>query len=444
MIRGSIVARVTRGTVVASLITALTLAAAAAAITFWLWRAREQRMLAQTVMALSEAVDREARDEASTRAQAAPEALRESGVTGYRIEVWQGARLLAANMPGPPVGPYLPAGPRAGWLAADKVLEGDLHLLVAAPARGGEAVRVFGWSLLLATPLCFGVALLIGRFVGRRTTRPLVEFRRRIAGARPLEPLPDAEIPGAPSEVRELDEAFHALWRGLREALAREVEFAANASHELRTPLTRMRLHAERAMTDAGPIARAELGELTAEVDRMVRLVESLLVLARDVSAGMPHTEVVNLADTVRAISGRTLKPGRADLDGLPDEALIRGDEELLGIAVENLFENAAKFGLVERPVGIHLDEQRGRIRLIITSPGARITEAERDLLFERFYRSPEARAARRGHGLGLPLARHIARLHGGDVSCISRPDEDACFVLEIPTFAVGKERLPL
>lgn len=440
MIRGSIVARVTRGTVLACLITALTLATAAAAITFWLWRAREQRELAQTVLALSEAIDREAREDNVTRAQAAPEAIRESDVTGYRIEIWQGARLMAANMPGAPLGPYQAAGPRAGWLLADRELEGPLRLLVAAPARGIEAVQVFGWSLLLATPLCLGVALLIGRFVGRRATRPLLELRRRIAGARPFEPLSDADIPGAPSEVRELDEAFHALWRGLHEALAREAEFAANASHELRTPLTRMRLHAERAGTDAGPIARQELGELTAEVDRMVRLVESLLVLARDVSAGIPYSEPVNLADTVRAIVARTLGPGRADLDGLPDEALIRGDEELLGIAVENLFENAGKFSSPERLVSLHLEEQRGQVRLSITSPGARITEAERGLLFERFYRSPEARVARRGHGLGLPLARHIARLHGGDLSCISRPDEDACFVLSIPGWA-GTER---
>jgi signal transduction histidine kinase len=216
----------------------------------------------------------------------------------------------------------------------------------------------------------------------------------------------------------------------------REVDFAANASHELRTPLTRIRLHAERARQDAGPVAGRELAEITAEVDRMVRLIESLLVMARDVSAGLPRTEIVNLADTVRAVAARLPGPRGADLGTLPDEALTRGDEELLSIAVENLFDNAGKFGSRERPVRLVLEEGGGRIRLAVTTPGARIGGAERDRLFDRFYRGPEARVAHPGHGLGLPLARHIARLHGGDVACVSRPDQDACFELVVPAVA--------
>jgi signal transduction histidine kinase len=362
--------------------------------------------------------------------------LRESSVAGYRIEIWRGDQLLATNTPGKPSETSRPVHAPAGWLAADRPIGGGIHLVVQAPARRLEALRVFGWSLLLATPLCLCVALLIGRVVGRRATRPLVDFKGRIAAARPFEPLAGGEIPDAPSEVRELDEAFQALWGGLHDALRREVDFAANASHELRTPLTRIRLHAERARQDAGPLARQALADLTAEVDRMVRLIESLLVLARDVSAGMPRTEIVNLADTVRAVGTRVLGPGRVDLGILPDEALTRGDEELLSIAVENLFDNAGKFGSRERPVSLSLEEGRGRIRLAVTTPGARVTEAERDRLFDRFYRGPGARVAHPGHGLGLPLARHITRLHGGDVACVSRADQDACFELVVPGVA--------
>ena len=74
-----------------------------------------------------------------------------------------------------------------------------------------------------------------------------------------------------------------------------------------------------------------------------------------------------------------------------------------------------------------------GRVRLTVTSPGARIGERARERLFERFYRAPEARALHPGHGLGLPLARHIARIHGGDVACVSGASEDASFVLDLP-----------
>ena len=432
----TIAARVTRGMVLASLLTALTLAAAAAGIAFGIWRAREEKSLAATTAALLDAVHREAEEEKTPLAVAASEALRESSVTGYHIEVWAGDRLAASNTPGSRPGASRPARAPVGWLLADRDLGAGLRLQVSAPARGLEALSVFGWSFLLATPLCLGAAILIGRAVGRRTTQSLVDFKRRITAARPFEPLPACGIPGAPAEVEALDDAFHGLWESLREAMTREAEFAANASHELRTPLTRIRLQAERALEDAGPDARRALAGLIEEVDRTVRLVESLLVLARDVSAGVPRTEVVNLADVARAVGVRVLGSRRAAIDQLPDEALTRGDEELLGIAIENLYDNAGKFTAPDRPVRLRLEEDRGRIRLRITSPGVRIGEAERARLFDRFYRAPEARAARVGHGLGLPLARHIARLHGGDVACVSSPDQDACFELVIPGVA--------
>jgi signal transduction histidine kinase len=419
--------------VLASVLTALTLAAAAAAMSFGIWRAREEKSLAATLAALADAVHREAEEEKTPLARAAAEALRESSITGYRVEIWDEDRLAATNTPGGPAGVSRPARAPAGWLLADRDLGSGLHLQVSAKARGLEALRVFGWSLLLATPLSLGAAILIGRAVGRRTTQPLVDFKGRIEAARPFEPLPAARIPGAPAEVEALDDAFHGLWDGLREAMAREVEFAANASHELRTPLTRIRLQAERALEDAGPDARRALAGLIEEVDRMVRLVESLLVLARDVSAGMPRSELVNLADVARHVGARILGPQRAGLEALPDEVLTRGDEELLSIAIENLYDNASKFTAPNRPVSLRLEEKEGRIHLAITSPGVHIGAPEHARLFDRFYRAPEARAQHPGHGLGLPLARHIARLHGGDVTCISRPDQDACFELVIP-----------
>jgi signal transduction histidine kinase len=78
-------------------------------------------------------------------------------------------------------------------------------------------------------------------------------------------------------------------------------------------------------------------------------------------------------------------------------------------------------------------------VRVTVSSPGARIAAGERDRLFERFYRGAGARTAHEGHGLGLALARHIARLHGGEAECASAPDEDARFVLRVPSWR-GRE----
>jgi two-component system sensor histidine kinase SenX3 len=74
-------------------------------------------------------------------------------------------------------------------------------------------------------------------------------------------------------------------------------------------------------------------------------------------------------------------------------------------------------------------------VELRVTTPGARISDAEGSQVFDRFHRAPEARAAQPGHGLGLSLARHIARMHGGDVLLASREGEDASFRLELPAW---------
>src|SRR5206468_10412028 len=89
------------------------------------------------------------------------------------------------------------------WLIETRPLRGGLLLVVASPREWGEAaLRIFLWSLLLSAPVCVVVAVLIGRLVGRRATRPLLDFRDRIRAARPFDPLP----PAAPSEVLEVAE----------------------------------------------------------------------------------------------------------------------------------------------------------------------------------------------------------------------------------------------
>jgi len=437
----SLTTRVLRGTVFVTLVTALAGAATAALLARSLWQAHEHSTLLELAEGLAQAVEREAVEEDRTPDSAAVDALRESVTSGYRAEVWRGQVLIAASPPGPSVGP--PDASRHvaqdAWLIETRPLRGGLLLVVASPREWGEAaLRIFLWSLLLSAPVCVVVAVLIGRLVGRRATRPLLDFRDRIRAARPFEPLP----PAAPSEVLEvveLEASFWRLWERLQETVSRELEFAANASHELRTPLTRIRLHAERARAALGAAPGTapsqELRGLVEEIDRLVRLVDSLLVLSRDTAAGIPAGEVVNVSDLVTAASRRVFAGAPPPEIDEPDEALVRGDEALLGIAVENLLDNARKFSLPGRPPRVAVSEDGASVRVTVTSPGARIPPDLVERLFERFYRGPEARASHAGHGLGLPLARHVARLHGGDVRTVSQSAEDARFELALPAW---------
>jgi signal transduction histidine kinase len=432
-----------------ALATALAGAATASLIATRLWQAHERRELRGLVSGLAEAVEREAAEEGTTLDVAASEALRETVTAGNRAEIWRGKDLVASSPPGPLLGPPDAAqrATRNEWLVLTRSLRDGLTLLVAAPrARVAEVFRVFGWSLILSAPVCVILALLIGRLVGRRATRPLLDFRDRIAAARPFDALPQAP-PSIVSEVAQLEASFRGLWDRLREAAAREIEFAANAAHELRTPLTRIRLHAERALAGDGAAsprgiretpgtsATREWRDLIEEIDRMVRLVDSLLILSRDAASGIPAGEVVNVSDVVYSTARRVFASGPPPRIDAPDEALVRGDEALLGIAVLNLLDNARKFSSSGRQPQVIVSGDAGGVRVTVTSPGAQIPRVDAERLFERFYRGPEARASFPGHGLGLPLARHVARLHGGDVCCVSGADEDARFELSLPAW---------
>jgi signal transduction histidine kinase len=425
--------RVTRGMVLVAGVSALVLAGAAALTARVLWQAEQAQELEEQASALEGAVDREAREEHPSFEDAALEAVRESAAAGARVEVWSGTRLVGAAGNGPVIGRDAAEAARAGWIVQRRALREGLALVVGVPGHGRRALRVFVFSVLFAAPVCLAVALWVGRAVAGRATRPLLDLQGRIRGLGGLEPLPAPAHDDAPAEVALLEDAFRALWSRLEETVRREREFAANASHELRLPLARIRLLAERARAGAAPEAAATLDAQVAEVDRLVRVVESLLVLARDTSAGVPRGEAVNLADVARRVGARVLD-GACDCVW-PDEAVVRGDEDLIEIAVQNLMENARKFAAGPRPVRAVLSEEAGRVRLEVTTPGARIPVAECERVFDRFHRAPDARATRDGHGLGLALARHVARLHGGDVRCVSAETEDARFTLELPAW---------
>lgn len=439
MSRPPMAARITRGTVLVAAVSALVLAAAAALTARVLWLAEQRQELRDAAGALVGAIDREKVEEHTTMEGAAPEALRESTTAGARVEVWSGSRLVAVMGNGPEIGAAGDEAGIPGWIVHRRPVADGLLLAIAVPAADARrALRVFAFSVLFAAPVCLAVALWVGRVVARRATRPLLDLQTRIQELGALEPLPPPAQDDAPAELALLEDAFRALWSRLQETVRREREFAANASHELRLPLARIRLLAERARAAspaaAGPALEAQMKEL----DRLVRLVESLLVLARDTSAGVPRGETVNVADVARRVGARLLD-GSAQCV-FPDEAIVRGDEDLIEIAVHNLLENARKFSAGPGPIQAVLSNGGDLVRLEVTTPGARIAALERERVFDRFYRAPEARGQSDGHGLGLALARHVARLHGGDVCCVSGEHEDARFRLDLPVWRAAQD----
>ena len=271
------------------------------------------------------------------------------------------------------------------------------------------------------------------RAVARRALVPLSQLATRI----------EAIDPGAGQRVdlrsgmAELDAfaaRFDQLVARFEEALARERRLTAQASHELRTPLTVARAEIEGLATTSDGAA-ASLRALGA-LDRLSELVEALLWFARaQVRLDDAAMEIVNLADVIRAQVAERERTQRSPVARcrLPDEALVRGDERLLGRVVANLLDNAAKHG---DGSGIELRaELDGAVVRIAVVNRAGPCDQLTERVFEPFFRGPRA-AGLPGFGLGLPFSRAVARAHGGELALGSPGGELIELVLRLPVVA--------
>ncbi|HPA50699.1 MAG TPA: HAMP domain-containing sensor histidine kinase [Thermoanaerobaculia bacterium] len=339
-------------------------------------------------------------------------------------------RLLLAERGTPPAREE-DGRPPSGWIETRAALAGGIVLEVARRPEEGLPLRRLFWAALLVAAIPSSlVALAVGRRAGRAAARPIEDLARRLGVIQHPRDYVPAPLDALPKEAAALEGSFASVLGRLEAALEREASFVRNAAHELRTPLTRIRLRAERAAAGASGACRLELQAVTNEVDRLTRLVDALLVLARDESSGLDLKETANLADVVRASAESGERTVAVDA---PDEALVRGDEELLRLAVDNLLDNARKYAPADRVPRAVLTAAADGVTLSVETPGVSLPEEEREQVFERFYRGASARETAPGHGLGLSLARHVARVHGGDVVAAEPGADRTVFELRLP-----------
>ena len=307
------------------------------------------------------------------------------------------------------------------------VAQADRVIQVAQPAsvrRDGAAESAS--QLLL--PLSALVILMGGLLVValRRGMVPLRQTSDAIAqrSAASLAPLDEQ---GVPAELLPMVRTLNDLLRRLSEAFAAQRNFVADAAHELRSPVTALQLQIQILQRSHDDAERAEAtAALASGIARMRRLIEQLLDLSKtldaDRAAGPDAGEEVHLADLARTVVASlsdTALRRRIDLGVDADgEVVVAGYAAQLEMLVRNLVENALKYtpagGVVDVVVGAF--EGRPAVRVIDDGPG--IAEGERERVFDRFYRSPEANAsADSGSGLGMAIVRAIADRHGASVS---------------------------
>jgi two-component system OmpR family sensor kinase len=341
---------------------------------------------------------------------------------------------------------------------------GDLRLLKRlVHIRGGPAVTVgvgeplalvahaqrsVARAFVLAGLLALAGALLASYVLGARLSRPLRRMAAVAARVDAGDLYPRIHDPGGQGdEVKVLADAFNRMLDRLTDAFAGQRAFVADASHELRTPLTVIRGQLEVLASQSEPsgeeVRRVER-LVRAEIARISRLVDDLLLLAKTEQTEFLQLERVDLGEFVRELwDGMSLIASRHfELDPVPEGVLL-ADPDRLAQALRNLLGNAidhtaAQGGLVRMRVRYVAG---GRLRFLVEDDGPGIPVDQRERVFRRFHRTDTARdRASGGTGLGLAIVRAIADAHGGQVTAGASPEGGACIEFELPGFTPARE----
>jgi len=279
-------------------------------------------------------------------------------------------------------------------------------------------------SFVLAGALTLALALLASFLAGARVSAPLRSMAavatRVDAGE--LEPRMDASG-GRGDEVRVLADAFNHMLGRLAAAFDAQREFVADASHELRTPLTVIRGQLEVLAAEEAPSAfevRRVERLVQAEITRISRLVDDLLVLAQAEQTDFLRAEAIDLPSYVSELwDGVSLTALRRFELGPVPEGSLHADPDRLAQALRNLARNAVQHTAPDTGL-VRLEVERvgqDRLRFAVLDDGPGIAPSERERVFERLHRTDPARTrSLGGAGLGLAIVRAIGEAHGGEV----------------------------
>ncbi|MBD2899556.1 Adaptive-response sensory-kinase SasA [Actinomadura sp. RB99] len=257
-------------------------------------------------------------------------------------------------------------------------------------------------------------------------------------------PSPEAQVEGVEAELfartRELQEVNDRLHRArqdehraaaaMRDALRRQQQAVADTSHDLRGPLTGLQTRLQLALADPESDSRAILHAALDDAERLGDIVSDLLELAR-LEAGVPiRTGTVDLTRLVEdELAGR--EPGVALTARLESGVEVEGSAVRLARLLRNLVSNAERHAASR--VEVLLAREGGQAVLRVVDDGPGIPPEEREAIFRRFYRRPDARAGEpEGTGLGLAIARQVAVAHRGTLAVADRPS-GTCMVLRLP-----------
>ncbi|MFJ2553476.1 sensor histidine kinase [Microbacterium sp. NPDC087591] len=218
-------------------------------------------------------------------------------------------------------------------------------------------------------------------------------------------------------------------------------DFVANTSHELKTPVGAVSLLAEAIESAADDPAQVRIfaARISAEAGRLGQLTGRIMSLSRlQADDGLTDVDPVSIDEVIAAsIEAHVVQADSAGVDltrGGDRGAWVRGDAQILIEAIGNLVANAIVYSPRGSRVGVGVKAADGVVEIAVSDQGIGISEADRERIFERFYRADEARSRRTGGtGLGLSIVKHATQRHGGEVRLWSRPGRGSTFTVRLP-----------
>lgn len=300
-----------------------------------------------------------------------------------------------------------------------------------------------GIALAIATAACW---LLIRQ--GLKPVDRMVDTASAIAAGDLTQRVPD---PDPATELGRLGSALNEMLTRIEEAIAARAageqrlrRFVADAAHELRTPLTSLRGYAELYRQGAlpnEPAVRNAMGRIESEGERMARLVDDLLLLARLDQARALDLSPVDVVPIVREATEAfaVVDSNHPITVEVPETAIVEGDRQRLRQVIDNLLANVRTHTPSGTSVTVSVTSGSDRVAIAVTDTGPGIAAEDRERLFERFWRADRARTrSRGGTGLGLAIAHSLVEAHGGSITVISELGVGSTFTATLPAAPVS------
>ncbi len=303
-----------------------------------------------------------------------------------------------------------------------------------------QITAAFGKLFLATMALLIALATGVGWFMSRRAVAGVEEITRtaRSISGGTLEKRVPVKDKG--DEIDELAMTFNQMLDRIQTLVTEIKEMGDNIAHDLKSPLTRIRGTVEITLTAGKSIADYKnMAESTIEeCDNLLHMINTMLMISRtEAGVEKPLQEMVDLSSLARDVCElfeTTIEDKGLSLNcNIPGKVYINGDTRMIQRLFANLMDNAIKYTPPRGVITVNISEDReGNVTASVEDNGIGISSREFPRIFERFYRGDASRSEV-GSGLGLSLARTIARAHGGDITVMSQPGRGSIFTVTLP-----------